>query len=231
MLQPRLALALNTSSEREAVRWINLLRDGIDIIKVGMPLLVNEGPSFVEEIKKFDKEIFLDLKLHDIPAVVRDTIGAAASLGVDYITIHATGGFTMMRDAVKAKRGNNPYLLGVTVLSSLTEDDLILLGVGKREDITLHLAEMAVRAGLDGVVASGREVGVIRKNFPDLLIVCPGIRPKGVSPEDQKAHLTPGEAVRLGANILVVGRPITGAKDPTEALQNIKKEMEEVFKK
>lgn len=222
---PKLALALNTVSSDVAKRWIMMLQEGVDIIKFGLPLLMREGPSLLGEIKKLKKEIFLDLKLHDIPSVVEDAVKAAQYLDVDYITLHTTGGFKMLSDAVKAKKSEKPYLLGVTVLSSLSNDELKELGFSERNKLSINLTELAVKAGLDGVVASGEEVGDIRKEFPDILIACPGIRLAGGAIEDQKVHLTPYYALKLGADILVVGRPITNAKDPKRALDLIRKEM------
>lgn len=221
----KLALALNTNSPIQAIEWAEAVENEVDIFKVGLPLLLKEGPHFIHELERFEREIFLDAKLHDIPSVVGSAVEAAAFMGVDFLTIHALGGFDMLKEAKRAKKGVKPMLLGVTVLSSVGEKGIERLGHSSRRELNLFLAQIAVEAGLDGVVVSGEEVKEVRDRFPEILIVCPGIRPPGAEIHDQRATLTPEHAVALGADIIVVGRPITQASNPGKIAKSIKEEI------
>jgi orotidine-5'-phosphate decarboxylase len=184
----------------------------------------------VEKLADLGFDIFLDLKFHDIPNTVAGAVAAAASLPrVKMLTLHTTGGLAMMQAARRALAGkpNSPALLGVTILTSMDAQAMESVGLsGTPATRALALAKLAKEAGMDGVVASAHEVASIREACgPDFLIVVPGIRPASASVNDQSRVATPGEAIRAGANYLVIGRPITGAPDPGEAATKIGEEI------
>ncbi len=195
-----------------------------------MQLFTAEGPRAVEEIAGLGFEIFLDLKFHDIPNTVAGAVAAAADLPkVRLINVHALGGLAMMRAAREALAGRKkrPALLGVTILTSMDEAALRRVGIsGPPATRVVALALLAKEAGLDGVVASAQEAQAIRLACgPKFLIVVPGVRPAGANLNDQSRVATPTEAIRAGANYLVVGRPVTAAKDPRAAARAIAKEI------
>ena len=195
-----------------------------------MQLFTAEGPRAVEEIAGLGFEIFLDLKFHDIPNTVAGAVAAAADLPkVRLINVHALGGLAMMRAAREALAGTKkrPSLLGVTILTSMDEPALRRVGVsGPPATRVVALALLAKEAGLDGVVASAQEAQAIRLACgPKFLIVVPGVRPAGAELNDQSRVATPAEAIRAGASYLVVGRPVTAAKDPRAAARAIAKEI------
>jgi orotidine-5'-phosphate decarboxylase len=199
-------------------------------LKVGSKLFTAEGPRAVEKLAGLGCQIFLDLKFHDIPNTVAGAVAAAASLpNVSLLTLHASGGFAMMRAAREAIEGRKrrPALLGVTVLTSMDARALRETGVsGSPTTRVVALARLAKKAGLDGVVASGLEVGAIRRACgPKFQILVPSVRPAGVAANDQARVATPAEATRAGANFLVVGRPITAAKNPRVAALAILQEI------
>jgi orotidine-5'-phosphate decarboxylase len=169
--------------------------------------------------------VFLDVKFHDIPNTVAGAVRAAATLGVAMITLHTAGGEAMLRAAVGAREGRDPrpWLLGVTVLTSIDDRDLAALGVGgSAADQALRLAELAQRSGLDGVVCSPHEIAALRRHCgPNFKLMVPGIRPRGSAPDDQKRVMSPAQAAALGASALVIGRPITAAPDPRAAARAI----------
>lgn len=198
-------------------------------LKCGLELFVSEGPSAVRALAATGLPIFLDLKLHDIPATVAGAVRAAAGLGVELLTLHAAGGPAML-EAARAAAGDGPHrprLLAVTVLTSLDGADLAETGIGAAPlEQALRLARLARRCGLDGVVCSPLEIGAIRAALgPDLLLVVPGIRPAGFPGADQKRVTTPAAALAQGADLLVVGRPITAAPDPAAAARAIAREL------
>ena len=206
------------------------LRGTASLLKVGSQLFTGEGPRAVQKLAELGFEIFLDLKFHDIPHTVAGAVASAAELpGVRLLTLHASGGSAMMqaaRDAVAAKK-NRPALLGVTVLTSMDRKALEQVGVsGSAGTRALALAKLAQASLLDGVVASAHEVEPIRAACGSkFLIVVPGVRPANSSANDQSRVATPAEAIRAGADYLVVGRPITGAPNPAEAAERIVEEM------
>jgi orotidine-5'-phosphate decarboxylase len=227
----RLIVALNTSSPEEALGWVERLAPAASFFKVGYPLYLRGGNRFVRDLKGRGLRVFLDLKLHDIPSVVAEAIRVASSLDVDLVTVHTTGGAEMLRVAEDAKEGSvKPGLLGVTVLTSLGEEE-IRTSFGSRDslsDVTVRLALKAKAAGLHGIVCSGREVSAIREACgPDLRTVVPGIRLPDEARGDQVRVFTPGDAIRAGADYLVVGRPITGSEAPGESLRRYLKSIEE----
>lgn len=206
------------------------LRGSAGLVKVGSQLFTAEGPRAVQRLAGLGLGVFLDLKFHDIPNTVAGSVAAAAALPhVQMMTLHASGGLAMMRaarDAV-ANRKRRPALLGVTILTSLDSAALRQIGLaGPAPTRVVALARLAKEAGLDGVVASAHEARAIRRACgPRFLIVVPGIRPAAAAAGDQARIATPAEAIRAGANYLVVGRPITGARDPGAAAAAITSEI------
>lgn len=237
----RLIVALDVPSYAEAEKLIKDISGPVKYFKVGSQLFTACGPKIVELIKAQGGKIFLDLKFHDIPTTVAKAAVSAVELGVDMFNLHSMGGFQMMEEASNAAleacaqfKKPKPVILGVTVLTSFDEatfsDVLGAPGRGIPEQV-LHLARLTKSAGLDGVVASPQEIELLRKNMgDDFVILTPGIRPLDAEAGDQKRILTPGQAIALGANYLVVGRPITGAKDRTAAANNIQKEIQDALK-
>jgi orotidine-5'-phosphate decarboxylase len=199
-------------------------------LKVGLEFVTANGPEGVRQVVAQGLPVFLDGKFHDIPNTVAGAVRAAASLGVAMLTLHVAGGPAMLRAAVEAAHLKEPCpkLLGVTVLTSLDDADLAALGVPhKVTDQVLRLAEQAWSSGLDGVICPPREVALLRQRFgPGFEIVVPGIRPQAFAPNDQKRTLGPAEVIAAGADLLVIGRPITGAPDPRAAAAAIAAEIQ-----
>lgn len=227
----KLILALDVSEHDYALELVNKFKEYVGIFKVGLELFSTCGPKIVEDIIKRDKKVFLDLKFHDIPNTVSRAAVAAARLGVHMFNVHASGGLDMMKrcrdDVVEVCLKENidrPKILGVTVLTSLSREvlrDELGIQYGLRTHVR-HLAALALKAGLDGVVASAREVEVIRNHCGrGFLIVTPGIRPSWTPPDDQKRTMTPKEAIREGADYLVLGRSILQQPDPLKAIELI----------
>jgi orotidine-5'-phosphate decarboxylase len=223
-------LALDFGRLNEALDMARPLAGLVGMFKINIQLFTAEGPEAVRKLGALGQGIFLDLKYHDIPNTVAGAISAAAELPrVRFLDLHATGGESMMRAAAKAlaERGaDRPRLLGITILTSLKQTDLRRVGIsGPPGTRTLSLARLAKRCGLDGVVTSPKEVRQIRRACgQDFLIVVPGIRPAESGPrraDDQARIATPADAIRAGADYLVVGRPITAASDPTAAARAI----------
>jgi len=214
----RLIVALDVSSAAAAREIVAAVGDSASAYKVGMQLYTAEGPGVVRDLVAAGRRVFLDLKYHDIPTTVASAVREAAQLGVNMLTVHAEGGSKMLRAAADAARAINPDLivLGVTVLTSLDDADLAKLGLrgGVLEQVQ-RLAALALSNGCKGVVASARESAALRTEFGhDFVIVTPGVRPAGSGPDDQSRVVTPAEAIAAGATHIVVGRPITGARDP-----------------
>lgn len=198
------------------------LRDSVGGFKVGLEFITANGPAGVRQIVDLGLPVFLDVKFHDIPNTVKGAIRAAGDLGVAMITIHLSGGLDMLEAAVEAADeidGKRPWLLGVSVLTSLDDDDLDVLGMRDgTSDQVMRLAELGQEAGFDGLICSPKEILPLKDRFGDALkLVVPGIRPAGSEAGDQKRTLTPGEAIHAGADFLVIGRPITAAADPKAA--------------
>ncbi|MEW6586922.1 MAG: orotidine-5'-phosphate decarboxylase [Nitrospirota bacterium] len=231
----KLILALDVREPEYALDLVDMFSEHIGIFKVGLELFLSAGPEIVEAIHKRGKKVFLDLKFHDIPNTVSKAGVAAARLGVHMFNVHASGGFEMMkrcRDTVVEtclrENLNRPRILGVTVLTSLTRETLRdELGIqhGLKTHVR-HLAALALKAGMDGVVSSAREVETVRNSCgPGFLIVTPGIRPSWTPPDDQKRTMTPKEAIREGADYLVVGRAILQQPDPLKTVELINLEI------
>ncbi len=225
----RVWFALDVPTGAEARAWAGRLAGEVGGFKVGLELFVAEGPGFVRELVADGHRVFLDLKFHDIPATMAGAARAAGRLGAVLVNVHALAGGRALEAAAGAARDGAreagvvpPRVLAVTVLTSHDAAELDALGVaGPPEGAVLRLARLAREAGIDGVVASAREARAIRTAWPDALIVTPGVRPAGGDAGDQARVLTPAEAVRAGADYLVVGRPIREAPDPVVAARAI----------
>jgi orotidine-5'-phosphate decarboxylase len=226
----RLIVALDVSSTREALQLSSQLQNSVARFKVGKQLFTAEGPQVVRDLIAAGYGVFLDLKFHDIPNTVEHAVRSAGGLGVDMLTVHAAGGAKMLRAAMEAAKtaAKRPMILAVTVLTSMSDEDVQEVGFsGRVVDEVLRLAELAVGAGCDGIVASAREAGEVRKRLGEgFAIVTPGIRLAGDAGGDQARIVTPADAIRAGASYLVVGRPITAAPDPAAAAKRIIAEIE-----
>ncbi len=225
----RIIVPLDVSTEREALRIVDTLHGQVGMFKVGLQLYCATGPRIVRRIVSGGQRVFLDLKFHDIPNTVRRAVEEAANLGATLVDVHAAGGAEMIRaarEAVGAGAGR-PRLLGITVLTSLDQEDLIEAGVERSlPDQVVALARAGKEAGLDGVVVSPWEIAAIKQACGrHFLVVTPGIRPAGWERDDQKRFMTPGEAAAAGADYLVIGRPILRAADPLQALAAIAEEV------
>lgn len=230
---PRIIVALDVADMAAAMEISARLDPARCRLKVGKELFTRAGPSGVEALEKLGFGIFLDLKFHDIPKTVAGACRAAAELGVWMVNVHATGGREMMAEARDAIEGHpsRPLLTGVTVLTSLDEKDVAEIGYADTPANTvLRLARLAENAGLDGIVCSPQELAPLGGAVgDDFLRITPGIRPAKTSLGDQKRVMAPGEAIGMGAHYLVIGRPITGAKDPVAALESITAEIEKAL--
>ena len=227
--------ALDTPNLAKALQQASALKGAVGGVKLGLEFFLANGPKGIEEMSKACLPIFLDLKLHDIPNTVAGAVRSLVPLGASILTIHTQGGEAMMRAAVDSaqetalKLGiSAPKIIGVTVLTSLDENDLGNMGVSSNvEKQVIRLAKLAQKCGLDGVVCSPREIPAIRKSLgDDFSLIVPGIRPVGAALGDQKRVLTPNEAVAAGANILVIGRPITQADNSYSSAMSIYESLE-----
>jgi orotidine-5'-phosphate decarboxylase len=227
-------VALDTTDLAEATSWVKRLKGAVGGIKLGLEFFVAQGPAGVRAAmaEAPDMPLFLDLKLHDIPNTVAGGVRAACAVKPRYVTIHASGGVAMLRAAADAARqfggAERPKLLGVTVLTSLAEDDLAQVGFAARpmSEQVANLARLARDGGLDGVICSPHEVAGLRAAFGrDFVLMVPGVRPAWSGADDQKRVMTPAEAMRAGATHLVIGRPITKAADPAGAAHRIAEEL------
>ena len=225
MIDPRIIVALDFSDQRQAIDFARKLTPDQCRLKVGKELFTSAGPALVEELVSYGYDIFLDLKFHDIPNTVRQASSAAAKLGVWMLNVHALGGTAMMQAAREGIEivAQRPFLVAVTVLTSMSTRDLQDLGIVKPlPQIVDQLAQNAISSGLDGVVCSALEAPALRANIGDsALLVTPGIRPDWAATDDQQRIVTPQQALANGASYLVIGRPITQHKDPAQALEMI----------
>lgn len=231
----RLIVALDVDTEDRALVLAERLKNDVRFFKIGFELFSSCGPSVVSRIREMDCDIFLDLKFHDIPNTVAKAAASITKLGVYMFNVHTLGGPDMMKAAAEAAARQaqelgieRPKVLGVTVLTSMDENGLKKIGVdATMKAQVLRLAELAKTAGLDGIVASPAEAKLIRQKLGDnFLIVTPGVRPLWSVSHDQKRVATPKDAISSGANFIVIGRPITEAKDPVKAAQEVLQEME-----
>jgi orotidine-5'-phosphate decarboxylase len=230
----KIIFALDVNGLGEVVRYAELLSGRVGMFKVGKELFTSTGPDAVRAVLARGGELFLDLKYHDIPNTVAKASIEAARLGARFVDMHALGGAEMMAaaaDAVRREFGDQrPKLLAITILTSSTAETLQRVGIDYPVDqMVVRLARLALEAGMDGVVASPLEIGLIRAACgPDFLIVTPGVRPSFAAVDDQKRVLTPGQAVAAGADYLVIGRPIAKAADPVAAVEMIVDDIMEV---
>jgi orotidine-5'-phosphate decarboxylase len=213
-----IAVALDAPSLEQAANWAGLVTPHVSTVKIGLELYLRYGPEAVASIRGASNvRVFLDLKLNDIPATVAGAARSVARLHPDLLTVHAVGGMAALRAAVEA--APDTRIVAVTVLTSLGDEDLDALGMaGPVRDAVLRLSVLAVEAGARGLVCSPREVADVRAEVgPDITLITPGVRPAGVGADDQARVATPEEALQAGADLLVIGRPITAAPDPGAA--------------
>jgi orotidine-5'-phosphate decarboxylase len=228
----KIIFALDVESFAEAKHWVSILTGHVGMFKVGKQLFTANGPDIVRMVRNFDGEVFLDLKYHDIPNTVAMASLEGARLGARLINLHALGGYEMMAKTVSVldrefSGADRPKVLAVTILTSSTEETLRRVGIDRPvSEMVVRLACLAREAGIDGVVASPLEVPLIREACgPDFLVVTPGVRPAFAAVDDQKRIMTPADAVRSGADYLVIGRPISAAADPLAAAEAIVQEI------
>jgi orotidine-5'-phosphate decarboxylase len=217
-----IAVPLDTADLAVAIRWATAVAPHVSTLKVGLELFCREGPAAVEKVRAAaDADIFLDLKLHDIPATVAGAARAVAGLQPRYLTVHAGGGPAMVSAAAHALP--DTLVAAVTILTSLSGEELELLGIaGPPQEAVRRLARIAVDAGALAVVCSPQEVAVVRDEVgTEVVVITPGIRPAGAEHQDQARVTTPQQALAAGADLLVIGRPITGADVPARAAADI----------
>jgi len=223
--QSPIVVALDYPTPKQAIEMAKQLDPSKCRVKVGKELFTASGPVILEQLHKMDFDVFLDLKFHDIPNTCAGAVAAAAELGVWMVNVHASGGERMMNAAAEAiaNKNNKPLLIAVTVLTSMEQSDLAGIGldIEPRQQVE-RLAKLAKQSGVDGVVSSAQEIQLI-KNLcgNDFLTVTPGIRPVGSAAGDQRRIMTPQEAVNIGGDYLVIGRPITQAEDPKQTCIDI----------
>ena len=214
----RLIVALDRSSRDDILRLADQLHDAAGALKIGLQAFVANGPVIVREIVARGQRVFLDLKIHDIPNTAQHAVAEAAALGAAIVTVHIAGGEAMLRACAR----DDTLVAGVTILTSLDDADLPPIGfAGSVSDNAVRLARLAKSCGLRAVVCSPREIAAIREACHDLTIIVPGIRPAGSDAGDQRRTTTPAAAVAAGADAIVVGRPITEARDPRAAAMDV----------
>ena len=222
----RVIVALDVPDMPGLTSFLDRLEGQPRFYKVGLELFLAEGARAVEAVRKRGGKVFLDLKLHDIPETVARAVAAATSLGAELLTVHAAGGLEMMRRAAESAKGR-PGILGVTVLTSLSEEDLRADGIaGTMREAVVRRAKLAEKAGALGIVCSPQEVADVRAASDTLALVVPGVRPAGAARGDQKRVATPSSAIAAGADYLVVGRPIRDAQNPAAAFAALAGEVE-----
>jgi orotidine-5'-phosphate decarboxylase len=223
----KLIVALDVGTRAEAVSLARTLAPFASWMKIGLQLFTSEGPDVVPAVRETGTNIFLDLKLHDIPITVARAVESAAKLDVGMLTLHLLGGSEMIRAAVHAAPPSL-LLLGITVLTSANNETLRVAGIDN--DISrqaARLAQLGKKNGIGGLVTAGHEIAAIRNTVgADMKLIVPGIRQRDSEPNDQKRTMTPAEAIAAGADYLVIGRPITAASDPAAAAQKVLEELE-----
>ncbi|MFN8003763.1 MAG: orotidine-5'-phosphate decarboxylase [Acidobacteriota bacterium] len=234
-----IVVALDVDTPAQALSLVETLRGRVGMFKIGKQLFTAAGPDIVRRVQALGERVFLDLKFHDIPNTVAKAGIEAARMGVSIFNVHALGGTQMLRAVAEAvtetaerERMPRPLILGVTILTSHTQDSLTEIGIEKKlETEVVQLASLCQTAGIDGVVASPQEIVPIRRAVPqtDFVILTPGVRPAGAALNDQSRVMTPADALRAGTTYLVIGRPITAAADPADAAQKILEEIEPVI--
>ena len=226
-MKERIIVALDTDSPDAALAAVSSLAGEVGLFKVGMELFPRGGPDLIGRILAKGADVFLDLKFHDIPNTVAGAVRSAVALGVKFATVHASGGKAMLAAAASAAAGSGTTVLAVTVLTSLDDADLASVGFAlPAAEAVDRLAGLAAEAGIGGIVCSAREVAAVRALVgKEVILVTPGVRLPGDSSGDQKRVVTPFEAIRDGANYIVVGRPITKAADPVAAARKFAAEV------
>jgi len=231
----RIIFALDVGTAQQAHAWVSLLTGKVGWFKVGLELFSAVGPAVVQLIKDSGMNCFLDLKFHDIPNTVYGAVRSAVRLKADMMTIHISGGADMIRQALEAAREeavscgiSTPRIIGVSVLTSLNQEDLSDIGVQTPvKEHVLNLITLACENRIDGIVCSPADLEFVRPSIPEhITVITPGIRPEWASKGDQKRIATPGAAIKAGADLLVIGRPISQAADPVEAVERIVQEIE-----
>ena len=229
MNDPKIIIALDYSAAAPALALADRLEPSLCRLKVGKELFTATGPALLEQLMQRGFEVFLDLKFHDIPNTTAQACKAAASLGVWMVNVHALGGRKMLVAAREAivNSAQQPKLIAVTMLTSMAQQDLVEIGINATPaEMVLRLATMARDSGLDGVVCSAQEAALLRKQFGnEFCLVTPGIRPAHASLDDQSRVMTPHAALQAGSSYLVIGRPITQAANPLQALLDINQEI------
>lgn len=226
MTDPRVVVALDFDKKDDALSFVDRINPADARLKVGKEMFTYFGPEFVKQLTGKGFDVFLDLKFHDIPNTVAKAVTAAADLGVWMVNVHASGGTEMMtkaKAALEAYGNDAPLLMAVTVLTSMGQEDLNGLGIKKTPaEQVMALAKLTQQSGLDGVVCSAWEAEALKTNLgSDFKLITPGIRPAGSASDDQKRIMTPKQAIDVGVDYLVVGRPITKAADPAQVLREI----------
>ena len=218
----RLIVALDFPTKAKALALVSALAGAVSTYKIGLQLYTAEGPEIIRAVAATGAKIFLDLKLHDIPSTVAKAVAAAGELGVQMLTVHLSGGHAMLSAAVEA-RSPNLSLLGVTVLTSATLETLSETGVNSGiEEQVLRLADLGQKSGIDGLITSPHEVRILRERLGrQMKLITPGVRPIWSAANDQKRFTTPSEALKSGADYLVIGRPITADPDPRAAVDRL----------
>ncbi|MFA5372552.1 MAG: orotidine-5'-phosphate decarboxylase [Sideroxydans sp.] len=228
MSDPKIIVALDYPQAAPALALAARLQPSMCRLKVGKELFTAAGPQLVEQLQRLGFEVFLDLKFHDIPNTTAQACKSAAALGVWMVNVHALGGRRMLEAAHEAlaNTGRRPQLIAVTILTSMAQDDLREIGIEfSPAQMALRLASLSQECGLDGVVCSAQEAAILRAQCgEDFRLVTPGIRPALAAADDQSRIMTPHAALAAGASYLVIGRPITQARDPLQALQDILRE-------
>ena len=222
--------ALDFSDIDETIQFLNIIKNEVGGIKLGLEFFSKNGLNGIKRLKKFNLPIFLDLKLHDIPNTVKKTLLNIIDLEPNFLTIHLSGGKKMIEEVTAIK--NQTKIIGVSMLTSLDKNDLCALGINISENEYVHrLVNLGLQSGIDGVVCSPNEVKELKVKFSntDLFFVTPGIRLENDKIDDQKRLLSPGLAIKYGSSMLVIGRPITKSPDPIKSINNIKKDILRYF--
>ncbi|GAB2914243.1 orotidine-5'-phosphate decarboxylase [Rheinheimera gaetbuli] len=228
--QTPVVVALDFENKAEAVNLVSQLDPKLCRLKVGKEMFTHFGPALVKELQQYKFDVFLDLKFHDIPNTVAKAVKAAADLGVWMVNVHASGGSRMMsaaRESLVSYGTDKPHLIAVTVLTSMEQSDLTELGIALTpQQQVIKLATLTQQAGLDGVVCSAHEATLLKQQFgKDFMLVTPGIRPASSAADDQRRIMTPAQALNAGVDFMVIGRPITKAAQPLDALHAIVREL------
>ncbi|WP_032092145.1 orotidine-5'-phosphate decarboxylase [Necropsobacter rosorum] len=230
-MSSKVIVALDYEKEQQALALVDQIDPGLCRLKVGKEMFTTLGTQFIKQLHQRNFDVFLDLKFHDIPNTVARAVRSAADLGVWMVDLHASGGLRMMEEAKKILEPygkDAPILIGVTVLTSMEDLDLLQIGINASPmEQVIRLANLTQRAGLDGVVCSPQEVEILRAHCgKDFTLVTPGIRPIGADFGDQRRVMTPPAAIQAGSDYLVIGRPITQADKPAEVLRAINASIE-----